>query len=233
MTDQALRRTDELLTELVELVETARTVPMSSSIVLPRERVLDLLDELRETMPPEMQEARHTIANRDTLLHEAYAEAKHARETAAAEAAGDARPTPVSVPTSRCTRPTCTHTRSSRPAGLNTLTWSRRPASTRPPPRQRTSCATEARRDCDAATSQAQAHANQVRSEADAYAAKLTADAEDYADRTLAELVADAAAQRRDGRAGPRRPGQRGRGATGAGFVRAKRRDFGLIRHLG
>ena len=48
MTDEALRRTDELLSELIEIVETARALPMSTSCVLPRERVLDLLDELRE-----------------------------------------------------------------------------------------------------------------------------------------------------------------------------------------
>ena len=68
MTDQALRRVDELLTELVELVETARTVPMSSSCVVPREHVLDLLDDLREVLPPEMVEARALLAQRDRAV---------------------------------------------------------------------------------------------------------------------------------------------------------------------
>ena len=65
MTDEALRRSDELLSELIEIVETARALPMSASCVLPRERVLDLLDELREVLPPEMDEARTVIATRD------------------------------------------------------------------------------------------------------------------------------------------------------------------------
>ena len=82
MTDQSLRRADELLTELVEQVETARALPMSSSCVLPRERMLDLLDELREVLPPEIDEARRVIANRDSLLHDAYAEATSVREKA-------------------------------------------------------------------------------------------------------------------------------------------------------
>ncbi len=85
MADEALRRADQLLTELIEIVETARTRPMSSSIVLPRERVLDLLDELRETMPPEMDEARRVIANRDALLHDAYETAGQLREQATAQ----------------------------------------------------------------------------------------------------------------------------------------------------
>ncbi|MBN9619220.1 MAG: DivIVA domain-containing protein, partial [Actinobacteria bacterium] len=63
-TDEALRHTDDLLTELIELVETARALPMSASCVLPRERLLDLLDELREVLPPEMDEARTVIATR-------------------------------------------------------------------------------------------------------------------------------------------------------------------------
>jgi cell division septum initiation protein DivIVA len=86
MTDQSLRRADELLTELVEQVETARALPMSSSCVLPRERMLDLLDEFREVLPPEIDEARRIIANRDALLHDAYAEATSVREKASAEA---------------------------------------------------------------------------------------------------------------------------------------------------
>ena len=60
--DESLRRADELLSDLIETVETARAVPMSSSCVLPRERLLDLLDELREVLPPEMDEARTVIA---------------------------------------------------------------------------------------------------------------------------------------------------------------------------
>ena len=71
MTDHTLARADEVLTELVELVETARTLPMSSSCVIPRERTLDLLDALREVLPPEMIEARRLVAQRDQVLTEA------------------------------------------------------------------------------------------------------------------------------------------------------------------
>src|SRR5580704_969955 len=75
MTDQGLRRVDELLTELVETVETARAVPMSSSCVVPREDLLDLLDDLREVLPPEMDEARKLAAQRDTVLRDASLQA--------------------------------------------------------------------------------------------------------------------------------------------------------------
>src|SRR6266516_3492983 len=86
MTDEALRHADQLLTELVETVETARALPMSASCVLPRERLLDLLDELREVLPPEMDEARTVIATRDRLLKQAYQEAADTRAHAVSEA---------------------------------------------------------------------------------------------------------------------------------------------------
>jgi cell division septum initiation protein DivIVA len=73
MTDHTLARADEVLTELVELIETARTLPMSSSCVVPRERTLDLLDALREVLPPELAEARRLVAKRDRMLSEADA----------------------------------------------------------------------------------------------------------------------------------------------------------------
>jgi hypothetical protein len=82
MTDYTLARADDVLTELVELVETARTLPMSSSCVIPRERTLDLLDALREVLPPEMAEARRLVADRDQLMSTAHVEAAELTETA-------------------------------------------------------------------------------------------------------------------------------------------------------
>jgi hypothetical protein len=79
MTDEALRRADQLLTELVELVETARAVPMSASCVVPREHILDLLDDLREVLPVEMDEARRIAADRDAVVAEASAHAERIR----------------------------------------------------------------------------------------------------------------------------------------------------------
>ena len=67
MSEQSLRRADELLTEIVEIVETARALPMSSSCVVPREQMLDLLDALREVLPPEMAQARSVVARREAI----------------------------------------------------------------------------------------------------------------------------------------------------------------------
>lgn len=85
MSEHALRRADELLTEIVEIVETARALPMSSSCVVPREQMLDLLDALREVMPPEMAQARALVARRDTIEAEAQAAGQELLSKARAE----------------------------------------------------------------------------------------------------------------------------------------------------
>jgi cell division septum initiation protein DivIVA len=86
VSDTTLRPSDELLAELIELIETARTLPLSTSCVLPRERLLDLLDELREALPPELDESRRVLDARDRLLQAAFAEASEARKNATQDA---------------------------------------------------------------------------------------------------------------------------------------------------
>ena len=66
----SVARVAKLLNELVEVVETARVVPMSASCVVPREHVLDLLDALREALPSELDAAHRVVAHRDALLVE-------------------------------------------------------------------------------------------------------------------------------------------------------------------
>lgn len=87
MSEQALRRADELLSDLVEIVETARALPMSSSCVVPREQMLDLLDALREVLPPEMAQARSVVARRDSI--EQHAQDASEQSLAEARAEGE------------------------------------------------------------------------------------------------------------------------------------------------
>ncbi len=81
-----MRRIDHLLSDIVELIETARAVPMSGSCVVPREHTLDLLDELRDAIPPQVDEAHRVLAQRDGLLAEAEEVRRQALGRATAEA---------------------------------------------------------------------------------------------------------------------------------------------------
>jgi hypothetical protein len=199
MSSESLRRADELLTELVELVETARTVPMSASCVLPRERVLDILDELRETLPVEIDEARRVMGNRDELLHDAFTEATAAKERAAAEAE-----TIVADATHRAEQ--LTHEAElqvhelleagrAEHARLVSATGVHQAAARAASELREAAEAYDADIREQAETHQArlrdgaERYDRELRAGAERYAAKLTADAEDYADRTLAELA--------------------------------------------
>lgn len=83
---EAMRRVPDALDELVALVESARAVPLSASCVVPREEVLDLLDELRAALPDALEDARGVVAAREELLGQARDRRDRAIEDARAEA---------------------------------------------------------------------------------------------------------------------------------------------------
>lgn len=76
----------EALDELVTLCESARGVPMTSNCVVPRGDVLELLDDVREAIPAELDDAQDVLDQRDKLVDDATTEAETARTTAQAEA---------------------------------------------------------------------------------------------------------------------------------------------------
>jgi cell division septum initiation protein DivIVA len=214
VTDEALRRTDELLTELTEIVETARALPMSTSCVLPRERILDLLDELREVLPPEMDEARTVIATRDRLVKESYEAAAQLRERAVGEAdavLADARHQAEQIlgDAGRQAAETLDEARAEHGRLVANTTVHQAAAAAAAALRQdaeayQAQLAAEAQDYHARVRGAADRYAADARAEAERYATKLTADAEDYAERTLDELSAvlhKAAATAEQGRA--------------------------------
>jgi cell division septum initiation protein DivIVA len=59
------------LEELAELVAAARGVPMSTSCVVPRGHVLDLIENVRDALPAELADAQRVLDRRDDLLSRA------------------------------------------------------------------------------------------------------------------------------------------------------------------
>jgi cell division septum initiation protein DivIVA len=78
----AMRQVYDALDELVALVETARAMPLSASCVLPREQLLDLLDEIRAGLPRAFDDARELVAVREELI----GQARDRRDQAVAQA---------------------------------------------------------------------------------------------------------------------------------------------------
>ena len=76
-----------MLDELVELVRSARTLPMSASAVVHRDEVLERLQRLRELIPAAVDDARAVLGDRDELVEQGRREVERLRAEAQAERA--------------------------------------------------------------------------------------------------------------------------------------------------
>jgi len=72
------------LQQLEELVREAKSMPLSSSVLVGRDEVLQMLHEMQEDLPEEIKQARWIVKDREELLAKARAEGEriveHARE---------------------------------------------------------------------------------------------------------------------------------------------------------
>ncbi|MCU1459880.1 MAG: synthase [Actinomycetia bacterium] len=77
---------EEILLRVRELVEAGRSMPMSASVLVNRDEMLDLLEAALEGLPEELRQARWLLKERDEFLSEARRDAEDIREKAAATA---------------------------------------------------------------------------------------------------------------------------------------------------
>jgi len=64
-----------VLDELIEIVQTAKSVPLSSSVMIARDEVLELLEAARDEFPDELRRARRLLKDREEVLATARREA--------------------------------------------------------------------------------------------------------------------------------------------------------------
>jgi cell division septum initiation protein DivIVA len=69
-------RSEDQLRQLVEIVEVARSVPMSSSVMINRDEVLDVLDDVLAHLPDELRAARWLLKEREEFRAKAHREAE-------------------------------------------------------------------------------------------------------------------------------------------------------------
>ena len=62
------------LNQLDELVREAKAMPLSSSVLVNRDEVLDLIAEMQEALPDEIKQARWIVKDREELLSKAKAD---------------------------------------------------------------------------------------------------------------------------------------------------------------
>jgi cell division septum initiation protein DivIVA len=77
---------ESALLELREMIETARTMPMSASVLVNRDEALDLLDVAMRSLPEELRHARWLLKERQEFLAQAHRDADDLVEAARVQA---------------------------------------------------------------------------------------------------------------------------------------------------
>jgi vacuolar-type H+-ATPase subunit H len=73
------------LAELEELVREAKSMPLSSSVLISRDEVLEMLHGMQESLPEEIKQARWVVKDREELLAKARVEGDRIVEQAREE----------------------------------------------------------------------------------------------------------------------------------------------------
>lgn len=75
------------LGRIEEMLHLARTMPLSSSVLVPREELLALISDIKESLPKELRQARWMLREKDEFIAKARRESDLILEDAHAEAA--------------------------------------------------------------------------------------------------------------------------------------------------
>jgi F0F1-type ATP synthase membrane subunit b/b' len=87
VSDQEAYDMETLLLQLRDLVDSARTMPMSASVLVNRDEAMDIIEEALHVMPEELRHARWLIKERDEYLAQARRDAEDIVEEARVHAA--------------------------------------------------------------------------------------------------------------------------------------------------
>ena len=82
MSEAEGRHLEGALQHLRELIETARTMPMSASVLVNRDEAMELLDQARRNLPAELRHARWLLKERLEYLEQAKRESTELLQSA-------------------------------------------------------------------------------------------------------------------------------------------------------
>jgi hypothetical protein len=76
---------EDLVGQIEDLIKSARTMPLSSSALVDRKEILDLIELLKRSIPEEIARARAVIRDRDEVVERARTQAERVLERAQTE----------------------------------------------------------------------------------------------------------------------------------------------------
>ncbi|MGN0453325.1 MAG: ATPase [Ruminococcus sp.] len=72
-----MKRVEELLNELQDIMNDAKAVPLTGGkSLIDTEQVLDILDEIQDSLPSEIRQAKNIVSDRSQIIAEAKSEAE-------------------------------------------------------------------------------------------------------------------------------------------------------------
>jgi hypothetical protein len=86
VSDEQAYDIETLLLQLREIVDTARTMPMSASVLVNREETLEIVDDALRALPEELRHARWLLKERDEYLAQARRDAEDIVEASRVQA---------------------------------------------------------------------------------------------------------------------------------------------------
>jgi F0F1-type ATP synthase membrane subunit b/b' len=86
MGDEQAYDLETLLLQIREVIDTARTMPMSASVLVNREETLEIVDDALHSLPEELRHARWLLKEREEYLAQARRDAEDIVEAARVQA---------------------------------------------------------------------------------------------------------------------------------------------------
>ncbi|MET0276128.1 MAG: hypothetical protein ABW073_03975 [Acidimicrobiia bacterium] len=86
MSDEQAYDFETMLLQIREMIDSARTMPMSASVLVNRDEAVELIDEALHAMPEELRHARWLLKERDEYLSQARRDAEDIVEEARVQA---------------------------------------------------------------------------------------------------------------------------------------------------
>jgi vacuolar-type H+-ATPase subunit H len=71
-----------IIDRIETLIETSKSVPVSGNVLIDKHKAMELVDQLRLAVPQEVRSAEEVLSNKDHILNQAQANARHTKSKA-------------------------------------------------------------------------------------------------------------------------------------------------------
>ena len=70
-------KVDDLILQLQDVINNAKSVPLSGKVMVSSDEVYDIIDQIQDSMPAEVRQAKNIVADRKQIIAEANRESEN------------------------------------------------------------------------------------------------------------------------------------------------------------